>query len=153
MRFCFFISFFFFYKMRGKPYKKTRTGVQDSTDNFQHKCQLLGVMQSQELPWNPFASKPAPPAGILSHYYFFLQHKRSWLQKKCYFKVKFLLRLKSDMKLKSKFKKLHFCANVKLHYCGQRNEIVGCFQKFSEAEKLQLKSFSFLLMNENKCHI
>lgn len=94
----------FCFKMREKPYKKIRSGVQGNADNFQHKCQLLGVMQSQELPWNPFASKPAPPAGILSHYYLFQQHKRSWLQKKCYFRVKFLLCLQSDMKLKSKFK-------------------------------------------------
>jgi hypothetical protein len=41
------------------------------TDNFQLKCQLLEVMWSQELPWNPFVPKPAPPAGILSHYHVF----------------------------------------------------------------------------------
>jgi hypothetical protein len=29
-------------------------------------------MWSQELPWNPFVSKPAPPAGIVSHYHVFL---------------------------------------------------------------------------------
>lgn len=25
------------------------------------------------MPWNPFVSKPAPPAGIVSHYHVFLK--------------------------------------------------------------------------------
>lgn len=29
-------------------------------------------MWSQELPWNPFVSKPDPPAGIVFHYHVFL---------------------------------------------------------------------------------
>lgn len=29
-------------------------------------------MWSQELPWISFVSKPAPPAGIVSHYHVFL---------------------------------------------------------------------------------
>lgn len=33
-------------------------------------------MWSQELPWNPFVSKPAPPAGIVSHYHVFFYGER-----------------------------------------------------------------------------
>lgn len=33
-------------------------------------------MWSQELPWNPFVSKPAPPEGIGFHYHVFLIGKR-----------------------------------------------------------------------------
>ena len=33
-------------------------------------------MWSQELPWNPFVSKPAPPDGIVFHYHAFLTGKR-----------------------------------------------------------------------------
>lgn len=141
--------------MRGKPYKMTRSGVQDNTDNFQHKCQLLGVMQSQELPWNPFASKPAPPAGILSHYYFFQQHKRSWLEKKCYFKVKFLLRLQSDMKLKSKFKAIFlFKCKATLLWSEEQNcrLFIDSVKQKKTNYSLSL-SYSCLPTSENKCHI
>lgn len=56
----------------GKPHIKHQCWAEYQTVNFQLKCQLLEVMWSQELPWNPFVSKPAPPAGIVSHYHVFL---------------------------------------------------------------------------------
>lgn len=57
-------------KQGNSPPLKAWSWEEVNAGSLQHRGLLFSVRQSQELPWNPFASKPAPPAGILSHYHF-----------------------------------------------------------------------------------